>query len=78
MGREWACSGAIRLLDEHGNEVPDGEVGELFREPRMCSKGTGKTMKKPKKLFAVPGVQWGTWRGAIRMVIFGWSTGKAT
>jgi fatty-acyl-CoA synthase len=30
VGREWAGSGAIRLLDEQRREVPDGEVGELF------------------------------------------------
>ncbi|WP_291211792.1 class I adenylate-forming enzyme family protein [Hydrogenophaga sp.] len=30
VGREWAGSGAIRLLDEERREVPDGEVGELF------------------------------------------------
>ena len=30
VGREWAGSGAIKLLDDHGQEVPDGEVGELY------------------------------------------------
>ena len=30
VGREWAGSGPIRILDEHGNEVRDGEVGELY------------------------------------------------
>jgi fatty-acyl-CoA synthase len=30
VGREWAGSGPIRLLDPKGVEVPDGEVGELF------------------------------------------------
>jgi acyl-CoA synthetase (AMP-forming)/AMP-acid ligase II len=30
VGREWAGSGAIRLLDERRREVPDGDVGELF------------------------------------------------
>jgi fatty-acyl-CoA synthase len=30
VGREWAGSGAIRLLDEQRREVPDGDVGELF------------------------------------------------
>jgi fatty-acyl-CoA synthase len=29
VGREWAGSGPIRLLDPQGQEVPDGEVGEL-------------------------------------------------
>jgi fatty-acyl-CoA synthase len=30
VGREWAGSGAIKLLDELGQEVQDGEVGELY------------------------------------------------
>ena len=30
VGREWAGSDAIRLLDADGREVPDGQVGELY------------------------------------------------
>lgn len=30
VGREWAGSGPIRLLDENRKDVKDGEVGELF------------------------------------------------
>ena len=30
VGRECIGSGAIRMLDEAGNEVPDGQPGELF------------------------------------------------
>ena len=30
VGREWTGSGPIRMLDPQGNEVADGEVGELF------------------------------------------------
>ena len=30
VGREWAGSGPIRILDENRREVADGEVGELY------------------------------------------------
>ena len=30
VGREWTGSGPVKILDAEGNEVPDGEVGELF------------------------------------------------
>ena len=30
VGREWTGSGPVKILDPEGNEVPDGEVGELF------------------------------------------------
>ncbi len=30
VGREWTGSGPVKILDPEGNEVPDGETGELF------------------------------------------------
>jgi len=30
VGREWTGTGPVRLLDDAGNDVPDGEVGELY------------------------------------------------
>ncbi|HXZ92088.1 MAG TPA: AMP-binding protein [Burkholderiales bacterium] len=30
VGREFTGTGRVRLLDEAGNDVPDGEVGELY------------------------------------------------
>jgi fatty-acyl-CoA synthase len=30
VGREWTGSGPVKILDPDGNEVPDGETGELF------------------------------------------------
>jgi len=38
IGREIICTDRIRLLDQNGNEVPDGQVGELFsRGPALFS-----------------------------------------
>ena len=30
VGREWAGSGPIKIMDEHRQEVADGEIGELY------------------------------------------------
>jgi len=30
VGREWTGSGPVKILDAQGNEVPDGDVGELY------------------------------------------------
>ena len=30
VGREWTGSGPVKILDVDGNEVPDGDVGELY------------------------------------------------
>ena len=39
IGREIVGTDRLRLLDEEGNEVPDGQVGELFsRGPALFSK----------------------------------------
>lgn len=52
VGREWAGSGAIRLLDEHRNEVPDGEVGELFSRTSYVFDGYWKNPEKTADAFA--------------------------
>ena len=51
VGREWAGSGAIRLLDERGQEVPDGEVGELFSRTSYVFDGYWRDPDKTQEAF---------------------------
>jgi fatty-acyl-CoA synthase len=51
VGREWAGSGAIRLLDPDGNEVPDGEVGELYSRTSYVFDGYWKLPEKTAEAF---------------------------
>ncbi len=51
VGREWAGSGAIRLLDENGNEVADGEVGELFSRTSYVFDGYWRNPEKTGEAF---------------------------
>ena len=46
VGREWACSGAIRLLDELRQEVADGQVGELYSRTAYMFDGYWKNPEK--------------------------------
>jgi acyl-CoA synthetase (AMP-forming)/AMP-acid ligase II len=51
VGREWAGSGAIRLLDADGNEVADGEVGELYSRTAYVFDGYWKNPEKTAEAF---------------------------
>jgi fatty-acyl-CoA synthase len=51
VGREWAGSGAIRLLDVDGREVPDGEVGELYSRTAYVFDGYWKNPDKTAESF---------------------------
>ena len=51
VGREWAGSGPIRILGENGNEVPDGEVGELYARTSYVFDGYWKSPEKTTEAF---------------------------
>ncbi|MFY8104137.1 MAG: class I adenylate-forming enzyme family protein, partial [Ramlibacter sp.] len=51
VGREWAGSGPIRLLDAQGREVPDGEVGELYSRTPYVFDGYWKNPEKTAEAF---------------------------
>jgi fatty-acyl-CoA synthase len=54
VGREWAGSGAIKLLNADGDEVPDGEVGELFSRTAYVFAGYWKNPEKTAQSFHGP------------------------
>ena len=51
VGREWAGSGPIRILDDSGSEVPDGEVGELHARTSYVFDGYWKNPEKTAEAF---------------------------
>jgi fatty-acyl-CoA synthase len=54
IGRELIGSGPIRLLDDSGNEVADGEVGELHSRTPWCFEGYWKLPDKTAAAFRGP------------------------
>jgi acyl-CoA synthetase (AMP-forming)/AMP-acid ligase II len=52
VGREWAGSGAIKLLNSDGIEVKDGEIGELFSKTPYVFDGYWKNPDKTHEAFA--------------------------
>jgi acyl-CoA synthetase (AMP-forming)/AMP-acid ligase II len=62
IGTEIFGTDRIRILDEEGNEVPDGEVGELFYRTPMLFKEYLKEPEKTQEAFR------GGWSSAGDMV----------
>ena len=52
VGREWAGSAAIRLLDAERREVADGEVGELYSRTAYAFDGYWRNPEKTAEAFA--------------------------
>jgi acyl-CoA synthetase (AMP-forming)/AMP-acid ligase II len=51
VGREWTGSGAIKLLDANRQEVPDGQVGELFSRTSYVFDGYWNNPAKTAEAF---------------------------
>jgi acyl-CoA synthetase (AMP-forming)/AMP-acid ligase II len=51
VGREWTGTGPVRLLDEAGNEVPDGDVGELYSRTPYVFDGYWQNPQKTAEAF---------------------------
>jgi acyl-CoA synthetase (AMP-forming)/AMP-acid ligase II len=54
IGRELTGSGRIRLLDDNGAEVPDGQVGELYSRTPYAFQGYWKLPDKTAEAFRGP------------------------
>ena len=52
VGREWVGSGPIKLLDAQRQEVPDGEVGELYSCTSYAFEGYWGAPEKTAEAFA--------------------------
>ena len=69
VGRECVGSAPIKLLDANGEEVPDGEVGELYAATLTFSTAIGSCRKRRARRFAANIAPSATWPGATRTAI---------
>ncbi len=54
VGREWTGTGPVRLLDDMGNDVPDGAVGELYSRTPYVFQGYWKLPEETARAFRGP------------------------
>jgi fatty-acyl-CoA synthase len=54
IGRELTGTGKIKLLDEHGDEVPGGHVGELYSRTPYAFRGYWQMPEKTAEAFRGP------------------------
>ena len=78
VGRECVGSRPIRLLDPAGNDVPDGETGELYSCNPHTFDGYWKLPDKTADAFRGAIARSATSPGATRTATFFWSTARAT
>ena len=79
VGRECVGSAPVRLLDADGNEVPDGEAGELYScnalHLRRLLEAAGEDARRRS---AATTARSATWRAATRTATSISSTARAT
>jgi fatty-acyl-CoA synthase len=49
IGREWAYSAPVRVINADGNEVPDGEVGEIYSNTAYSFDGYWRLEEKTQQ-----------------------------
>jgi acyl-CoA synthetase (AMP-forming)/AMP-acid ligase II len=52
VGREWAGSGPIKIMDENRQEVADGEIGELYSCTPYAFEGYWNAPEKTRQAYA--------------------------
>ena len=80
VGREWTGSGPVKMLDPHGREVPDGEIGELYSCTPYTFDGylNDPVEDRPNRSATTAIAASATWRGATSTASSISSTARAT